>query len=329
MTSSNSPSANTSNSPLVSVLVLTYNNIDGIYPTLDTLFAQRYPRIQLVISDDASRDFADLRADVEAYIAEHAGPNIEDVAINAIPRNVGTVKNTNSALSFAQGTYVICLAAEDMFIGDGVIGAYVDFMERHPEYDVCFGKLRGVMPDGGYKYELLSCDTDYDKLRGFNRQQTLDHLFRRNFLPAPAGFIRMDAYVKYGLHDEDMRLIEDYPFWIKVILKGGKFGYIDDYTIDYLLTGVSSAGEYGEQFMYDLMAIYDKYIFPNDRRFKKLQGPYNALKRWGLAFYLSKAQWSDYGKLKKARKAVFYSPLFAFTWSQRKLNDLKNERISG
>ena len=265
----------------------------------------------------------------EAYIAEHAGPNIEDVAINAIPRNVGTVKNTNSALSFAQGTYVICLAAEDMFIGDGVIGAYVDFMERHPEYDVCFGKLRGVMPDGGYKYELLSCDTDYDKLRGFNRQQTLDHLFRRNFLPAPAGFIRMDAYVKYGLHDEDMRLIEDYPFWIKVILKGGKFGYIDDYTIDYLLTGVSSAGEYGEQFMYDLMAIYDKYIFPNDRRFKKLQGPYNVLKRWGLAFYLSKAQWSDYGKLKKARKAVFYSPLFAFTWSQRKLNDLKNERISG
>ena len=323
----NAKNANGETVPLVSMLVLTYNNIEGIYPTLDSIFAQRYPRIELVISDDASRDFEEQRASVQAYLDQHAGLNVENVVINAIPHNVGTVKNKNSALSLAKGDYAMCLAAEDTLIGEDVLETYVIFMELNPAIDVCFGKLRGVTPDGEYKYELLACDTDYDKLRGFDRQQTLNHLFRRNFLPEPSAFYRMDAYARFGLHDEEIRLIEDYPFWIKVILQGGRFGYIDDYTVDYLLTGVSSAGEYSEQFMRDLMRIYDKYVFPNDRRFKALQGPYNILKRWGLEFYLAKAQWDDYDKLTKARKAVFYSPLFAFTWSQRKLNDLENKRI--
>lgn len=320
--------ATASSSDLISVLILTYNNFEGIYPTLDSVFQQEYPNIQIVISDDGSLRFGLERPSIERYINDHASSNITSVVIKSLHVNKGTVANTNSALGYAKGDYVISLAPEDTFVSSRTLRSYVDYMSCNKDCDICFGKLRGVTPNGEYRYQLLSCDTDYDKLAAFDNAQTLNHLFKRNFLPAPAAFFRKSTYEKYGKHDEDIRLIEDYPYWIAVMLSGGKFGYLDQYTVDYSLTGVSSGGEYSSAFIDDMFKIYEKYIFPNDMRFGAFQPLYNNLKRWGLSYYAAKAKWGELQPLQRVASRIIFSPIHLFTVAQQFVNDAKNRRIN-
>ena len=309
--------------PLVSVLVLTYNNQDGIYPTLDSIFMQRYPSIEIVISDDGSEEFD--RSALEDYIAAHKGKNIQQVRIDRLPENRGTVCNTNHAIRMSSGEYIFSLSPDDFMTDESVLETYVAFMEEHP-VPVAFGKLRGVTPEGEYRYELLSCDQDFDKLRSWDAQTTLEHLFRRNFLPAPTMFLRRSTYEKYGYHDEEIRLIEDYPYWIHLCLQGETFGYLDKVMVDYGLTGVSSTGVYGKMFMKDMHVIYEKYIFPNDHRYGVLQKPYNFLKKSGLNYYDAKACWDEYSSRQKAGARVKYAPFFAYTALLDKKVEKKNRR---
>ena len=78
------------------------------------------------------------------------------------------------------------------------------------------------------------------------------------------------------MFDEDIRLIEDYPYWMHLARNNVKFGFINKVLIDYRMTGVSSGGVYSEMFMKDMFTLYDKYIFPYDTRYGKLQKIYNS-----------------------------------------------------
>ena len=44
------------NNPLVSVVVITYNSASTIIETLDSIREQSYKNIELIISDDCSKD---------------------------------------------------------------------------------------------------------------------------------------------------------------------------------------------------------------------------------------------------------------------------------
>ena len=310
------------NRPLVSVLVFTYNNQDRVYPTLDAIFTQDYPAIEVIVSDDGSADFNE--AELTSYLETHKGVNVVRTHVHHLPENRGTVRNVNEGIALAEGKYIFTLAPDDFPSDDQVLGAYVDFMEEHP-VPVVFGKVRGVTPEGEYKYELLSSDQDYDKLRSWDAGTMLRNLFKRNFLPAPTTFFRRDTFARFGLYDEDMRLIEDYPYWIRLSLAGETFGFMDRITVDYGLSGVSSAGSYGKVFMEDMMKIYEKYIFPNDRRFGVFQGAYNSLKRGGLNFYMTKANWENLTSAQQLAARVRYAPFFAYTALLDKNVERKNK----
>lgn len=310
---------------LVSVIILSYRNIEGIYETLDSVLNQNYPKIEIVISDDGTPEFENNIEKIENYIEERKSKNIKNVFINAIKINGGTVKNINSAIEKTTGKYIKVLSAEDTFSHKDAIGHYVEFM-KNSNYLIAFAKMRGVTPDGEYKYELLSCESNYELLKGYTVEQTKNRMFKRNFLPAPAWIINRELFEKHGVFPEDTRLIEDYPYWIYLCMKGVQFGYIDEVLIDYKLSGVSSAGSYSEMFMNDMMVIYNKYIFPHDNRYGFLQPIYNFLKKQGLNFYMSEAKRKKMSKKEKIFARVKYFPFYALVTIQNYLNDLKNKK---
>lgn len=311
--------------PCISVIVTSYKNLDEVYDSFDSILRQTYPCVELILSDDCSPDLDQYETKVIEYVNTNQHSNLIGFVVNKHNENQGTVKNINSALKIAKGTYVMVMGAGDMLAEPQTLDKYEDYMRRSDVY-VCFGKLRGVTPEGEFKYELLSCDTDYDKLKKFDSKQTLNHLFKRNFLPAPAAFYKAEVFRKYGYHDEDIRLIEDYPYWMMLAENGEVFGYLDAYTVEYKLSGVTSSGEYSSGFMKDLNHIYEKYIYPHDRRFGLAQGIYNSLKQGGLDFYSTRAVWKSMTKGQKAVSYVRYAPFFVFTGVQQKLNDLKNRK---
>lgn len=295
----------------VSMMILSYRNIPGIYETLDSVFVQDYDNIEIVISDDASPDFSAEIDNLKKYIAENGKENIKNVVINAIEINGGTVKNINSAIGCCNGEYIKVLAAEDRLTHERVLSDYVAFLEESA-LDICFGKMRGVTPSGEYIYHLLSCEDDYDKLKSYTPEQTLKRLYARNFLPAPAWCIRKSLFEEQGLIPEDTRLIEDYPYWLLLASRNVKFGYLDEVTIDYKMSGETSSGSYGEVFMQDMLKVYEIYIFPHDKRFGIFQPIYNALKRGGLNFYITRARWKKLTRWQKFVKGIKYFPFYLY-----------------
>lgn len=310
---------------LISVIILSYRNVEGIYETLDSIFPQTYPEIEIVLSDDASDNFAEQTDKIISYVENNNRGNIKNVVINAIKQNGGTVKNINSAISRCGGEYIKILSAEDGLAYPEALSDYEAFMES-ADFDICFGKMRGVTPSGDYVYNLLSCESDYDLLKSYSTKQTLNRLYKKNFLPAPAWFAKKSLFEKHGLIPEDTRLIEDYPYWIYLSMNDVPFGYIDKVTIDYKMSGETSSGVYGEAFMKDMLIIYGKYIFPNDKRFGILQPIYNLLKRGGLNFYVTRAKWNKLSFPQKLWAGIKYFPFYLLTEFQAAKNNRANKK---
>lgn len=305
---------------LISVVLLTYRNIFGLYPTLDSIFQQDYPKIEIVISDDGSPNAAKELEEVRAYIECHKTPQIVNVVIHSMPVNVGTVKNLNNGIRLSTGEYIKQLDAEDTFNAPDVLSKYRRFLDESGCL-VCIAKVRGVDDNGNYHYNLASCENDYDTLSRFTPDQMRDRLFARNCLPAPAFFYRRELFEQNGFFPEDIRLIEDYPYWIILSMNQVKFAFLDERLIDYRLSGVSSSGHYGKAFMKDMFLIYDHYIFPNDHRFGVLQPIYNQLKRGGLGAYQALADWDEMSVSRKMLAAAKYAPFLAYI----RMNDLLHQ----
>lgn len=309
---------------LVTVIVLSYKNIDGIYNTVNSILIQDYENIEIIISDDGTPDFEIHEEKIIAYIDERRSDNIKNVFFNTHKENVGTVRNINSAIRMACGKYIKLIASEDCFSISSTLTKYVDFMEQN-DFKIAFSKMRGVTQEGQYEYVLASCESNYDLLKSLNQQQTLNRLFKRDFLPAPASIIDKSLFDEHGMFKEDTRLIEDYPYWIYLTMKGIEFGYLDEVLIDYKLSN-SGAGNYSEAFMEDMFVIYQKYIFPNDKRFGVFQGFYNNLKQAGLNFYMAQARWNGMNSCKKFATVIKYCPFYVFVTLQKFKIDMQNKK---
>ena len=309
---------------LLSVLLLSYRNLSAVFVTLDSVFRQDYPALELVFSDDASPDFDAWRPRIEAYVRDHRPENLRDVLWVSHPENVGTVRNINDAIRASHGDYLFSVSPDDELANDHALSDLVRALEESGR-DIIFGRMRGVTPEGRTVDHLLSCESDYDLLKSYSVEQTRNRLFSRNFLPAPAKLMTRKLFEENGLYPESVRLIEDYPYWLTLTKNGVPFAYLDEVVLLYRLNA-SGAGVYGEAFMADMFVIYDQFIFPYDRRFGPLQGVYNRLKRSGLAFYLARARWPKFSVGKRFLLRIRYAPFFALTAWQAWRNDRRNRQ---
>lgn len=295
----------------ISLIVLTYRFFSGIYNTLDSIFEQDYPSIELIISDDGSPDSDEELKKIEKYINDKKKKNIVNVIMNRIPENVGTVQNLNRALQLANGEYLKTLGGDDVLNGKDALSRYKSFLDNSGCL-ICFSKIQGIDEKGKLHHNLASCENDYDLLRKYSPEQMRNRLYKRNCLPAPGWFAKRELFEKYGDFGRDTRLIEDYPYWIFLCMNNVKFAFLDNIMVTCEMVGVSSGGHYSMAFMNDLLIIYDKFIFPYDRRFGVLQPFYNGLKKMGLGAYIVKAEWNDYNFILKCKAILKYWPFFIY-----------------
>ena len=93
------------NDKLVSVILLVYNSAEQLPRALASVFAQDYPRLEIIVTDDGSEEFD--AEEVSAYIEKHKTPNIEQFSVISSPVNTGTVANLRRALAVMHGDYYI------------------------------------------------------------------------------------------------------------------------------------------------------------------------------------------------------------------------------
>ena len=93
--------------PLVSVVIPSYNHAKFVQKTLLSVVGQTYPRMQIIVVDDASLDSS------PAIISEFAKANQIEVVLRK--QNGGLVSALNEGLALAKGKYVAFLASDDFW----------------------------------------------------------------------------------------------------------------------------------------------------------------------------------------------------------------------
>ncbi len=309
---------------LISFIIPTYRRFDGVRDTLKSLFIQDYPKIELILTDDGSPEYAAEIPGIQAFIEENRGPNILRVRYNHLAENRGTIQNCNMAYRMAEGEYLKDLSPEDVLCRPDALSRYVAFLEE-TGFLCCFARQQGIDGEGRIVQHLASSAEDYDVMARMTPGELRNRLFARNCLPAPAFFAKTELFRKYGYYPEKIRLIEDYPYWLHLCAEGVKIGFLDETLIHYRLNN-SGMGSYSPAFLEDVKEIYRLYIFPFDRRYGIFQPAYNALKRAGLNAYMDRALWEDYTAGQRAKALLKHGAFFAYIRAGEKRMERKNRK---
>ena len=114
-------------SPLFSIITITYNAGEVLLPTLESVRRQVFRNFEHIIIDGASRDNT-------VSIARKEG--VEGIKIFSEPDR-GLYDAMNKGINMARGKYLLFLNAGDSFHNDESLAAYAEYAMR--DYDIIYG----------------------------------------------------------------------------------------------------------------------------------------------------------------------------------------------
>lgn len=206
--------------PLVSCIVTCYQKIPYLFEAVDSVLAQDYPRLELIVADDGSDGFSVEQ--LLAYINERKASNITNVMICHQEANVGTVRNIRTALEHATGLYCVNLDGDDVFDHDTVISEMIDYAKSNNlDFLECGKRHCDEMLN---EIELLPTPAEREKLQKLNTAKKQYRSFAvLRFLNIGGGsgmLYRKELVEKIGLFDLAYRNWQDGPSLLAYVRHG-------------------------------------------------------------------------------------------------------------
>ena len=100
--------------PIITVITPYYNNTN-LTNTVRSVLSQDYPNIEYIIADDCSDNIEVILNEIKDILNNLKLEYFLSFKIQRQIKNVGTVKNLNSAIKQARGEIIFFLAADYMF----------------------------------------------------------------------------------------------------------------------------------------------------------------------------------------------------------------------
>ncbi len=181
------------NLPLVSIVVMTYQQVAFLKPCIESILSQTYKNIEIIIADDGSTDQS------PELIRSFAAGNSNIIPILS-PVNKGVSINLNLGMDQCKGKY-ICIIAGDDVMYPSKIEKQVAFLETNAEYEMCYHNVDVYDEDTKtilYKWldKFLPCRHAPDAL--FRALWNL----KKNDRKAPSGsWFGRASYLKYARND--------------------------------------------------------------------------------------------------------------------------------
>ena len=292
---------------LISIVVMTYKNQSGIYKTLDTIFNQNYPNIELIISDDASGQ-QDIKA-IREYINKNKKKNISSYRILCNEYNLGTVKHLNKMQQLCNGKYIKFLPCGDGFINPDSLEELFKFISAHnyilatSKSIVCnsdFSEIYYEFP--GKRRTMLINSSDASKLNS---------ILRRNNIISAVGVIFDRIFFERYSFDEKYVYLEDLPLWLKITREGITIPCLDKNVVYYSVGGVSSedGNAYSSKILRDdMITCYENEIIP-------YIGKYDFLSRYLIMSRYEKLKYySSFSMKDKVWFQIKYLPIERYLW---------------
>lgn len=223
------------NQPLVSVPVITYNSSKTVIETLDSIYNQTYPNIELIISDDCSTD--NTIELCRNWIEQHK-ERFARTEILTVEKNTGVSGNCNRAEKACQGEWVKGIAGDDVLMPN-CIQECMEYVAEHTETVYLFGRCKAF---GMNKERCRQIDEKFDY--SFFELSLKNQLYRLtlqgNCVPASTAFYHRERAKVTGVtNDERIPMLEDWPKWINLLKAGVHLDFVDKVLVKYRVSEMS------------------------------------------------------------------------------------------
>jgi glycosyltransferase involved in cell wall biosynthesis len=183
--------------PLVSIIIPAYNHADYLVEAIDSVLAQDYPNVELLVLDDGSTD--NTREVLEGYAGRFYWET---------HKNMGEAATLNKGWRMSKGEILGRLSADDLLSQDAV-SASVECLRKNPDA------------------VLVYCDFDLiDECSRVIRKIQAPEFSYRDMVaklitaPGPGAFFPRSAFEKAGPWDESLTRIPDAEYWLRLGLYG-------------------------------------------------------------------------------------------------------------
>ncbi len=253
--------------PLVSIIVITYNSSKYVLETLESAKAQTYQNIELIISDDGSQDqTVEL---CERWLADNKERFVHSRIIT-VEKNTGIPANCNRGVKASKGEWIKLIAGDDLLVSTA-IESIMKFSNEYPKAAV-IQSLIEVTYNGKRSDE--NCVIPSEKTRkiySYRSGKQLRKIIGNNFVSAPGIFMSRKVIENVSLFDEDFKILEDFPMWLKILKSGCKIYLLNEITVLYrkhpesVSATVSSSGitPFETSFLRTNLKILNKYRYVN------------------------------------------------------------------
>lgn len=195
--------------PLVSVVIPAYNAEAYIRECLDSVYAQEggYP-LDVIVVDDGSTDATVARID-EVYPLRCV-----------LQANRGPAAARNTALDLAEGEYVAFLDSDDTW-PPSKLQRQMALLEARPEVGLVFGDCWQFDANGPFPETLFQESGKDGSFWGdpVVVRNPYAKLMEGNFVTTGSVVMRRVCLENVGFFDEDLRLVEDLEYWLRVALE--------------------------------------------------------------------------------------------------------------
>ena len=189
--------------PVVTVICLCYNQGRFVREAIDSVLKQTYPRVQLIVVDDASTDHS-----VEV-IRECVEENPE-IKFLPLPVNVGNCRAFNIGLSHAAGDFIIDLAADDVLLPERIAQGVKDLDGAGSDFGVNFTDALWINEAG----EFLRKHSDRFPHESVPTGDIYRDIIARFFICSPTMMFRREVIQSLNGYDESLAY-EDFDFLIR------------------------------------------------------------------------------------------------------------------
>jgi hypothetical protein len=286
--------------PLVSVIIPAYQAAGRIRETLDSVFAQTYPNLEVVLVNDGSPDTEALEQAIRSY-----GERL----IYIRQENRGPSGARNTAIRAARGKYIACLDSDDIYLPQHLahLVALLEEQALDLVYSDCDFTRDGVHVGRYFERVTQTPPVTFEKL-----------LTEECAVPTSGVVASRQAMIDAGLFDERYRRCEDFDLWVRMSFRGAKMDLLREVGVEHRLLpdGLASDGYLVKR---SLIEIYQKMLatLPVSAKHKRLIQELIARTEGRCQRDLAKRYLRD-GRYPEARAAADKAAVLLQDWNSRR-----------
>ena len=197
-------------SPLVSVLIPSFNYARYLPEAIDSVLDQRLRDFELIVVDDASTDDS-------ASVLQRYADRDERIRIHVNARNAGMVETWNDCLLLARGTFVKYLHADDMLAVPTALEQWVAMLDADPSIALA-----------ACAREIIDASSRRQRVDGYSRRRIVergeDAIARcigdgGNLIGEPSAVMFRRVEGQRGFDDAYRQLV-DLEMWFHLLRRG-------------------------------------------------------------------------------------------------------------